>query len=85
MRISNVRPRGPAVPWASRVTVKGQSRFSRFLSRNDRGEFVRSPEAFRALARPHFAHVESRLHGDTWRMPSALVSLVLSEPIQAAP
>ncbi|EYF02107.1 class I SAM-dependent methyltransferase [Chondromyces apiculatus] len=67
------------------VLFDGQSRVSRFLARNDRGEFVRSPEAFRALARRHFARVESRLHGDTWRMPSAHFSMVLSEPIQAAP
>lgn len=65
------------------VLFDGQSRFSRFLARNDRGQFVRSPEAFRAIARKRFDRVEERLLGDTWRMPAAHFMLVLSEPSQA--
>ncbi|AKT37127.1 SAM-dependent methyltransferase [Chondromyces crocatus] len=64
------------------VLFDDQSRLSRFLAKNDRGLFVRSPEAFRSLARHRFGRVEDRLLGDTLRMPAAHFMMVLSEPLQ---
>jgi SAM-dependent methyltransferase len=62
------------------VLFEGQSTFARLLSKNDRGDFVRRPEGFLALARKRFAKVEHRIVGDTWRIPSTHFLMILSEP-----
>lgn len=62
------------------VLFQGQSGLSRLLAKNDRGDFVRSPAAFVALARRRFGRVEERLLGDTLRTPPALFMMILSEP-----
>ncbi len=62
------------------VLYEGQSRLSRFLARNDRGQYVRSPEGFLDLARQHFGTVEHHLHGDTIRTRSAHCAMVMSDP-----
>jgi SAM-dependent methyltransferase len=58
----------------------GQSRLSRFLAKNDRGEYVRRPEEFQALAATWFERIESRLLGDKLLMPSAFFLMTLSGP-----
>lgn len=62
------------------VLYEGQSTVARLLAKNDRGDFIRYPEAFLALARRRFAKVEHRIIGDTWRMPSSHFLMVLAEP-----
>jgi SAM-dependent methyltransferase len=62
------------------VLFEGQSGFSRLLAKNDRGDFVRYPSGFLALARRRFARVEDRIVGDTLRIPSSHFLMVLSDP-----
>ena len=58
----------------------GQSRLSRFLAKNDRGDYVRRPDEFQALAAASFEHVTSRLLGGTLLMPFAFFLMTLSGP-----
>lgn len=60
------------------VLYEGQPRVSELLSKNDRGDHVRSPAAFTALAKSHFGNVEHRLVGDDWAVIQHL--MMLSEP-----
>lgn len=62
------------------VLFEGQSTFARLLSKNDRGDFIRHPEGFLALARKRFGKVESRIVGGTWRIPSTHFLMVMSDP-----
>lgn len=62
------------------VLFEGQSTFSRLLAKNDRGDFIRYPEGFLAIARRRFGNVEHRIIGDTWRIPFSHFLMVLSEP-----
>jgi len=48
-----------------------QGRISRWMSRNDRGEFVRTPEGFLELARPAFDDVDGVVVDDATRIPSS--------------
>lgn len=56
------------------------STLARILAKNDRGDFIRYPEAYLKLARPAFEHVESRLFGDTLSVPFPFFMMVLSSP-----
>lgn len=49
----------------------GQGRISRWMSDNDRGEFVRDAEGFEALAKTSFDKVEGR-YIDLMRVPAAM-------------
>ncbi len=71
---------GGRVATLDTVLFEGQSTFSRLLAKNDRGDFIRYPEAFLALARRRFGNVEHRIIGDTWRIPFSHFLMVLSEP-----
>lgn len=51
--------------------VPTQGRVSRWISDNDRGEFVRSPEEFTRLARTRFDRIEGEILERTMRVPSA--------------
>ena len=62
------------------VLFPGQSAFSRFLAKHDRGDFVRSPRDFERVAARHFAEVDTCIVGDTLRMPSAHFRMVLRAP-----
>lgn len=59
---------------------EGQSNFSRFLAKNDRGDFLRYPDAYVQLASQSFEQVESRLLGDTLTMPWSFFMMVLKKP-----
>ena len=65
-------------------THPGQGRVSRWLAVNDRGEFVRAPEAFDALARRSFAEVDSEIRGDLMRVPYSQYVMRMSRPIAGA-
>jgi SAM-dependent methyltransferase len=58
----------------------GQSRLSRLLAKNDRGDYVRRPEEFQRLAAAAFEQVDARIVGDTLLMPSAHLLMLLSKP-----
>jgi SAM-dependent methyltransferase len=49
----------------------GQGPVSRWMARNDRGEFVRAPDAFTALARESFAYVHGEVLAGVTRIPSS--------------
>ncbi|SDZ40307.1 O-methyltransferase [Micromonospora pattaloongensis] len=61
-----------------------QGRISRWMSENDRGEHVREPEAFTALARESFAHVDGEVIDDATRVPSSFWMMRMREPVPAA-
>jgi hypothetical protein len=51
------------------------------MSANDRGEHVRSPEAFVALAGESFAKVDGEVVDDATRIPSSHWMMRMSAPI----
>ena len=53
--------------------VPSQGRLSRWMSENDRGEYVRYPEQFEALAHPYFDSTHSEIVSGTGRIPGAYV------------
>ena len=59
----------------------GQGRISRWMSDNDRGEFVRTPEGFMALARESFGDVGGEVVDDATRVPAAYWMMLMREPL----
>ena len=57
-----------------------QGRISRWMSENDRGEHVRTPEAFVALAREAFEEVDGEVIDDATRIPSSHWMMLLCKP-----
>jgi SAM-dependent methyltransferase len=57
-----------------------QGRISRWMSENDRGQHVRTPEAFVELARPHFDSVEGEVWADVTRIPGSHWMMRMSGP-----
>jgi SAM-dependent methyltransferase len=57
-----------------------QGRISRWMSENDRGEHVRTPEAFVALAREAFEEVDGEVIDDATRIPSSHWMMMLRKP-----
>jgi hypothetical protein len=49
--------------------VPGQPKFAKWLLDNDRGEHVRTPEAYDALLREVFEQVEMHIREDCSRLP----------------
>ena len=70
-----LRPGGRLVT-ADGCYVAGQSRIARYLLARDRGAHVRTEDAYRRLAAPHFAAVVSDIRHDTSRVPYTIVYLV---------
>jgi SAM-dependent methyltransferase len=58
--------------------VPGQGRLSRWMSENDRGEYVRHPEQFEALAAPYFGSTASEVVSGTGRIPGAYVLMTMT-------
>lgn len=58
-----------------------QGRISRWMSENDRGEHVRAPEAFEALAQAHFGEVKGSVVNDLTRIPGSHWLMHLRGPI----
>jgi len=54
---------------------------SRWMSRNDRGEYVREPEAFIALAAESFGKVDGEVLNDVTRVPSSFWLMRMSDPV----
>ena len=57
----------------------GQGRLSRWMSENDRGEFVRTPEELEALASPYFGATGTEVVSGAGRIPGAYVLMTLSD------
>ena len=57
----------------------GQNWFERLLARNDRGEFIRRPEQFFALADKSFESVDCGVENTRW-IPSIVCYMILSRP-----
>jgi SAM-dependent methyltransferase len=60
-----------------------QGRISRWMSDNDRGEFVREPAGFTALAQAEFDDVAGELITDVTRIPSSFWMMRMAAPIAA--
>lgn len=61
-----------------------QGRVSRWMSENDRGEYVRSPEGFVELAREAFGDVDGEIIDDATRIPSSFWLMRMRQPVLAA-
>ncbi|MGI5214171.1 class I SAM-dependent methyltransferase [Plantactinospora sp. CA-290183] len=61
-----------------------QGRISRWMSENDRGEHVRTPEGFVALARESFADVDGEIIDDATRVPSSFWLMRMRDPVLAS-
>jgi SAM-dependent methyltransferase len=59
----------------------GQGRVSRWMSDNDRGEHVRTPEGFVALAREAFGEVDGEVVDDATRVPSSFWLMRMRAPV----
>jgi SAM-dependent methyltransferase len=62
-----------------------QGRISRWMSDNDRGEYVREPEGFRKLAEEAFADVDGEVISDATRIPSSHWMMRMRAPLPADP
>jgi SAM-dependent methyltransferase len=61
-----------------------QGRISRWMSRNDRGAYVRDPAGFTALAREFFGDVEGEVLATTTRIPSSFWMMRMASPAAVA-
>ena len=57
-----------------------QGRISRWMSENDRGEYVREPNGFTALAREFFSTVDGEVVDDATRIPSSFWLMRMRDP-----
>ena len=62
-----------------------QGRLSRWMAERDRGEYVREPAAFAALARSQFQIVEGELLTGLTRLPGSYWMMSLSDPNPTKP
>lgn len=60
---------------------ESQNSFRRWMARNDRGQYVRYPDAFAELAEPHFGRIEGLLMTDVCRIPSTYYVMTLEDPL----
>jgi hypothetical protein len=61
-----------------------QGSISRWMSANDRGEYVREPAGFVALARTAFDDVDGEVLAQATRIPSSYWLMRMRAPLQAA-
>jgi SAM-dependent methyltransferase len=63
---------------------EGQHRVSRWMSENDRGEYVRRPEAYNRMARARFGEVETQLIDAVTRVPTSIHVMRMAAPLVPA-
>jgi hypothetical protein len=68
-------PSGGRLVTLDPVLVAGQHPVARALAKRDRGEFVRSPDGYRALATARFGLVQITEHHDYLRLPFAHLAM----------
>jgi SAM-dependent methyltransferase len=66
------------------VLHHGQNRVSRWMSENDRGEFVRRPEAYDAMAQVSFGDRETRVLDTLSRIPTSHYMMRMAAPLVTA-
>lgn len=79
----SLKPGGRVVALDTPLFV-GQSTFSRVLAKNDRGDFIRYPDAYVALAQPAFEKIETKVFGDTVTIPWSFFMMVMDSPRAAS-
>lgn len=62
----------------------GQGRVSRWMSENDRGEYVRRPQAYEHMARARFADLDTRLLDAQTRVPTSHYMMRMAAPFAPA-
>ncbi|MEX2652475.1 MAG: class I SAM-dependent methyltransferase [Acidimicrobiia bacterium] len=62
-----------------------QGRISRWMAERDRGDYVREPAAFAALARSQFQSVEGELLTGVTRLPGSYWMMCMSDPSPTKP
>jgi SAM-dependent methyltransferase len=64
------------------VNLPGNSAFTRFLLRHDRGKFVRTEEGYVSLLKPHFSNIETRVFTNINRLPIPLIFIRCTAPTE---
>ncbi|WP_437944103.1 methyltransferase domain-containing protein [Sorangium sp. So ce281] len=75
----SIRPSGRVITLDTALW-EGQSSLARLIAKNDRGDYIRTPQAFRRLADRSFGRIEERFVGDTLRMPASHFMMSLEAP-----
>lgn len=66
--------------------IPDQSRISRWMSENDRGEYVRKPQGFVDLANTHFAEIDGHVVSGEGRVPGSHWLMRMTAPrVTASP
>jgi SAM-dependent methyltransferase len=81
--VRSMRP-GARVVTLDTAFFQGQSALAAAIAKRDRGKFVRPAERFREMAERAFEKVETRIVGDTLRMPASHFMMVLERPRRAS-
>lgn len=63
---------------------EGQGRISRWMSENDRGEYVRRPELYDRMAQARFGDLEARLLDAQTRVPTSHYIMRMAAPLAGA-
>lgn len=63
---------------------EGQGRISRWMSQNDRGEYVRRPESYVRMAQVSFGELEGRLLDAQSRIPTSIYMMRMAAPLARA-
>ena len=63
---------------------EGQRRVSRWMSENDRGEYVRRPESYDRMARASFGELETQLLDALTRVPTSTYIMRMAAPLVPA-
>ncbi len=63
---------------------EGQRRVSRWMSENDRGEYVRRPESYDRMARASFGDLETQLLDSITRVPTSIYLMRMAAPLVSA-
>jgi SAM-dependent methyltransferase len=60
---------------------QGQNRVSRWMSKNDRGEYVRRPESYDSMARASFGELETHLLDSLTWVPTSIYMMRMAAPL----
>ena len=63
---------------------EGQRRVSRWMSENDRGQYVRRPESYDRMAKASFADLETQLLDGLTRVPTSTYIMRMAAPLVPA-
>lgn len=66
------------------TVYEGQRRVSRWMSENDRGEYVRQPKSYDGLARARFGELEATVLDTLSRVPTSIYMMRMAAPQASA-